>query len=154
MYSQGFKINVNKLNADEALLSLVKIEHPFVSDPICLVNDSQDLEFLGDHYIAMPFEIKKHDDVQGELPRVSLNVSNIGKSLMKWIDASGGGRNAKITVYLTRRSNPIEEEKVVFGISTVSVTTKIISFNLVIQNNLIKRAVRWVYDMNHARGLF
>src|SRR5690606_15708294 len=107
-----------------------------------------------DHYIAMPFEIKKHDDVQGELPRVSLNVSNIGKSLMRWIDSSGGGKNAKITVYLTRRSNPIEEEKVVFGISTVNVSTKLISFNLVIQNNLIKRAVRWVYDMNHARGLF
>lgn len=154
MYSQSFKVNVNKLNADEALLSLVKIEHPFVSDPICLVNDNLEIDFLGERYIPMPFDIKKHDDVQGELPRVSLSVPNIGNSLMKWIDASGGGRNAKITVYLTRRTNPIAEEKLSFGISSVSVTTQIISFNLVIQNNLIKRATRWVYDIKHSRGLF
>ena len=153
-YSNGFKINVNKLNADENLIVAIKIEHPFVSDPICLINDSHDFEFLGNNYIPMPFEIKKHNDVQGELPRVSLRITNIGKSMVKWIDASSGGRDAKLTVYLTRRSNPIAEEQIVFGISSVSVTSEIISFNLIIQNNLVKRSVRWEYDIKHARGLF
>lgn len=153
-YSQGFKINVNKLNADENLLVCLKIEHPFISNPICIVNDSENIEFLGNLYIAMPFEIKKHDDTQNELPRVSIRVSNVGRSIVKWIDSSGGGRNATLTLYLTRRSNPIVEEKIVFGIGSVTVTSEDINFNLIIQNNLIKRAMRFEFDLKRSRGLF
>jgi hypothetical protein len=154
MYSERFKINVNKLNADEALLSLLEIEHPLVDDPIRLVNDSHDLVFQGNTYIAMPFNIQKHDDIQGELPRASLTISNIGRSMIKWIDASGGGKGAKIRVSLVRRTSTDAEESLVFDIGTVNVTTQNVTFNLIIQNNLAKRAVRWIYDMNHARGLF
>lgn len=154
MYSEGFKINVNKLSAEEALLVLVRIEHPFVSEPICLVNDSADFTLDGERFIAMPFRVRRQDDIEGELPRASLVFPNAGRSLVKWIDMSGGGRGASLEVMLARRSNPLPEEKLFFEIGSVSVTTETISFNLIVQNNLTKRAIRWVYDMTHSRGLF
>lgn len=153
-YSQGFKINVNKLNADDALLCLLEITHPFLAEPIRLVNDSDDLYTEYHKYVKMPFTLKRQDDVQGELPKVTLTITNVGRSLVKWIDSSGGGNKATIKVILTRRASLIFEEEIEFGIATVSVTGSSIGFSLIIQNNLVKRGIRFVYDQNHAPGLF
>ena len=78
-YSQGFKINVNKLNADENVLALVIINHPFIPEPIRLVNDSRNFVLDGNSYLAMPFTLSRQSDVQGELPRVNLTIANIGR---------------------------------------------------------------------------
>lgn len=153
-YSDGFKVNVNKLNADESLLILLSISHPFIAEPIRLVNDSKDFVFQGNSYIQMPLSFKRQNDIQGELPRVSIEIPNVGRSLVKWVDSSGGGKNAIVSVILARRSADVIEEKIDFSVSSVSVKTETISFMLDIQNNLIKRAIRWVYDRDHARGLF
>lgn len=153
-YSQGFKINVNKLNSDENLLVLVSIMHPYISDDIRLVNDNKDFILDGNLYLAMPFSLERQSDVQGELPRVRFSIPNVGKALVKWIDSSGGGRDAKITVILSRRSSGVIEEQIEFGISAVSITSELVTFTLEIQNNLIKRSIRWIYDTVHAPGLF
>lgn len=154
-FSNEFKINVNKLNADEQVLILMIIEHPFLSDPVRLVNDNRNFIFDGEDYIAMPFSVKRQDDVQNELPRVTLTVPNVGRSLVRWVDSSGGGKGSKISIMLARRSAPsVVEEKIDLGIESVSITTETVSFNLVVQNNLIKRAMKYVYDLKRAPGLF
>lgn len=153
-YSPDFKINVNKLNAEEALLPLLTISHPFLSEPVRLVNDTKDFVLNGETYLAMPYTISRQSDVQGELPKVSLRISNVGKAIMKWIDSSGGGRDAEIKISLARRSSQLVEEEISFGIQSVNVTTEVVSFNLIIQDNLSKRAVRWDYNKKWARGLF
>lgn len=153
-YSQGFKVNVNKLNAEEGIYACLIIDHPFISEPVRLINDSKDLVISGDTYLAMPFQVKRQSDIQNELPKVQLSISNVGRSLVKWIDSSGGGRNASIKILLVRRSSSVIEEEIELGISSVSVTMEVVTFNLVIQNNLIKRGIRWLYDQNHSPGLF
>jgi len=153
-FSPGFKINVNKLNADEALLVLLRIDHPMFSEPVRLVLDSIDFMFNGFNYIHMPFKITRQNDVQGELPKVRLEITNVGRSLVKWVDSSGGGRDAELTVVLARRSSNIVEESIKFRIGTVNVNSDTIIFNLLIQNNLTKRAIKWIYDQNHSPGLF
>lgn len=154
MHSRGFKINVNKNSSDEGIYSLIKITHPFLNKPICIINDSKNFDFQDETYVAMPFQIKRQDDIQGELPKVVLTVSNVGRSMIKWIDASNGGMNGIVTVFLVRRSSQFEEEKIVLGINSIIVTTETLSFNLVIQNNLIKRSMRYLYDLKKSRGLF
>ena len=154
-FSAGFKINVNKLNADEVLLILLEIQHPFLTDPVRLVNDNRDFVFNGNNYMGTSFNIKRQNDVQGELPMVTLTVPNVGRSLVKWIDESGGGKDAILTIILSRRSTPtVEEERLSFQIQTVNITTDSVVFNMVVENNLIKRAMRWVYDQYRAPGLF
>lgn len=154
-YSNEFKINVNRLNADEALLVLMEIEHPMITDVLRLVADNQDLISLTENYLAMPFKMERQSDIQGELPKIKLVIPNVGRTLTKWIDSSGGGRDAKITTKLVRRSSPdVIEETIVFGIQSININTENVTINLVIQNNLIKRSMRWIYDTVHAPGLF
>lgn len=154
-FSNQAKINFNKLNMDEALLVCLEISHSFLADPIYLVNDSRNLVSDGKDHIAMPFSVKRQNDVQGELPRAALIIPNIGRELVKWIDSSGGGKGASIIVKLIRRSAPdVVEESLSFGISTVTVTTQNVTINLIVQNNLVKRACRLVYDKIKAAGLF
>lgn len=154
-FSDELKINVNKLNADEALLPLLEITHPFIANPIRLVNDNKDLLSNGNNFTAMPFMIKRQDDIQGELPKCILTIPNIGRSLIRWIDSSNGGSDALIRVMIARRSSPdVIEETLDLGIDSVSVTTETINFTLVVQNNLIKRAVKLIYDPQRNPGLF
>lgn len=154
-FSNEFKINVNKLAADEMLLACLIITHPFLDDPVRLVNDNRDFVLNGHNHLAMPFQIKRQDDVQGELPKAVLTVSNVGRGLVRWIDSSGGGTDAKISVLISRRSTPNTiEDKIDFGIENVVINTETVTFSLVIQNNLIKRAMRYTYDKWRAPGLF
>lgn len=154
-FSNAFKINVNKLNATEALLVLLEIRHPFLSQPIYLVNDNINILSNGHAYISMGFKIKRQSDVQGELPKVSLTIPNVGRSLVKWIDSSGGATNAEMTVILVRRSDPnIIEESLDLGIESVSVTTENVVFSLIVQNNLTKKSMNFTYDQKHSQGLF
>lgn len=154
-YSSDFKINVNKLNSDEILLALIEITHPFLSETLRLVNDNKDFEFNGENYLAMPFNVTRQSDIQGELPKVSLVFSNVGRTMVRWIDSSGGGKGANISVLLARRSAPlVQEEKIIFDIENVSITTQTVTFSLIVQNNFTKRAIKYVYDIKRCPGLF
>lgn len=155
MYSNDLKINVNKLNADEMLLVLLEITHPYLSIPLRVVNDNQDIVSNGNNFLAMPFGLKRQDDIQGELPKVDLSISNVGRTITKWIDSSGGGRDAQISIILVRRSSPdLIEERLTLGIEKVSITTEVINFTLIVQNNLVKRAMKYTYDTKRTPGLF
>lgn len=154
-FSDGAKINFNKLNADEAILVCLEISHPFISQTVRLVRDNKNLISNGDEYIAMPFDVQRQSDVRGELPKITLTIANVGRELVKWVDSSGGGIGALIKVKLIRRSSPnLVEESINLGINSVSITTEFVTFNLIVQNNLVKRACRLVYDIRKAPGLF
>src|SRR5690554_3817517 len=122
-FSDRFKENVNALTQLEKVLVLLEIQHAYLSSPIRVVNDNKDFIFQNELYLALPFQLERHDDVRGELPKVSITLPNAGRSLVKWIDASGGGRDAKITIMLARRSDDQTiEEAISLGIETVSIT--------------------------------
>lgn len=154
-FSQGFKINVNRLNAEESALVLLEIDHPLISDTIRLVRDNKDLISNGENYHAMSFDFKRQDDVQGEVPKVTLQIQNVGRSLVKWIDQSGGGKDAEISALLVRRSTPnLVEERIKLQIERITVSSLTISLNLVVQNNLIRRGIKYLYNIQRAPGLF
>ena len=58
-FSDDFKINVNKLNANESLLVCLEIDHPFISETIRLVGDVKNIVSNGNDYVAMPFQIQR-----------------------------------------------------------------------------------------------
>lgn len=154
-YTADFVVNANKLNTDDPVLVLMDIEHPFIDDTIRLINDNMDIVSLSNRYLSMPFDIKRQSDVQNELPRITVVIQNVGRSIVKWIDSSGGGRNAKIKIKLVRRSTPdIIEETLELAVATVTITTETILLNLIIQNNLNKRSCRLTFDVYRALGLF
>lgn len=154
-FSDNLKINVNKLSANETPIILLEINHPLISETIRLVHDNCDVVSNGETYVAMGFQIKRQSDIQGELPKVTLTVQNVGRSLVKWIDMSGGGKNAEIIAKIIRRSDPdVVEESIPMGVERVTVTTMLVVFNLVIYNNLIRRGIKRIYNKKTSPGLF
>lgn len=137
------------------LLVMLEITHPFLANPIRVVNDNKSLVSNTNTFLAMPFKIQRQSDIQGELPKVTLTVSNIGRTMVKWVDSSGGASGAGMALMLARRSTPdLIEETLNLGVESVTITTEAVTFNLVVQNNLVKRAMRFIYDINRAQGLF
>lgn len=154
-FSDDLKINVNKLNADETPIVLIEITHPLITDTIRLVQDRCDVVSNGETYMAMSFNLQRQADVQGELPKVTLTVQNVGRSLVKWIDVSGGGKDAVIVAKIIRRSNPdLIEESIPLGVERVTVTTMTVVFHLVVYNNLVRRGIKYIYNKNYFPGIF
>lgn len=154
-FSDEFKINVNKLNADEAVLVLLEIQHPFIAEPIRLVSDSVKIISNTNTFLPMGFDLKRQDDVQGELPKLTLKIPNVGRALVRWIDSSNGGMNATMNFMLARRTSPnVIEESLILGIEKVSINTDTVTFSLIVQNNLIKRSMKYIFDTKRTPGLF
>lgn len=154
-FTNDFKINVNRLNAKESVIVLLEITHPLIGQTIRLVRDNCDIVSNGETYLAMGFDFKRQDDVQGEVPKVTLTIQNVGRSLVKWVDLSGGGKDAEITALLIRRSTPdTVEERISLQIERITLTSQSVNFSLVVQNNIIRRGIKYIFDVDRAPGLF
>lgn len=154
MFSESFKINVNKNASEEMLLILIRVSHPTLTIPICLVKDTKKVIFEGDEYIPFPMKIKMDNQVQGELPKATIVIPNFAKQIVKWIDSTMGAKNGLIEVIITRRSSLEKEYAVLFEIMEVNISHSTVSFSVAVQNNLNKPSIRWVYSPKRARGLF
>lgn len=154
MASESLKINVNKFNSSEKLISLIRLKNTRLSYNINLVDDSDEIVFEGETFIPFPFRLKLEDQIEGQLPQASLIIPNMAPQIAKWLDSTLGGRDSQLEVIITRRTTLTRDHYVNFEIDRTSITNRVITFSLSIQNNLIKRAIRWTYDRTHAPGLF
>lgn len=63
---------------DEAWLLLLTIDHASLAEPIRVVGNHVNIDSRGDTYVAYPFSIDLPDDAPNEMPRVRLEVDNVG----------------------------------------------------------------------------
>lgn len=57
-------------------------------------------------YKAVGFEVTPPNDRKEGLPQAKLSVDNIGRELTEWIEASAGGKGAKVLLMQALRSEP------------------------------------------------
>lgn len=151
---EGFKININKFNSSEKLIALIRMTHPDLDIPITIVDDKKEIVFEGETYLPFPFRLKLNDQVEGQLPRASLIIPNMSSQIAKWVDMTLGARDAVVEVIVTRRSSLKRDHFAQFEVDKATINPQIITFSLSVQNNLVKRAIRWTYDRTHAPSLF
>src|SRR5690554_381295 len=154
MFSDSFKINVNKNASEERLISLVRVAHPTLEESVRLVQDTLPIIFGNEEYIPFPMVIKMDNQSERELPVAQISIPNAARQITKWVDESMGARGGTIEIIITRRSTLEREYGVVFNIDSVSITSDDIIFKVSVQDNLTRPAIRWVYDTTHAIGLF
>lgn len=98
--------NLHRTDDNGGILALLKIDHPDLSGPVRIVNDTRDLVTLGDTYIALPFEVKLPNDVSKEIPRAQLRVDNVGRELTAELERLSPGAALQATLMLVHRSTP------------------------------------------------
>ena len=96
-YSDTFKSTLASVNATEAPVILLTLSHPELKQdnvvtPIYVVNDNSDVVSNGHTFVAMPFRVSLPSDLENTVPRATLAIDNIGRTLMYWIEIQRRGR--------------------------------------------------------------
>lgn len=154
-YSAAYKSTLAKTSAEEAPCILLVINHPALASPVRVINDSDNLTSNGDLYVAIPFNCELPDDFEGQLPRASLSVDNVGRELMYWIETSAGGEGSTATFRQVMRSRPdVIEWEITMYLYNVSADVQHVSAELGFANFFGRPAVQMSFRPELAPGVF
>jgi hypothetical protein len=154
-YSAQYKSTLAKVSGEETPLILLEINHPELTTPIRVVNDTQNIISNGEEYIAFPFNCILPDDHENRLPRARLSISNVGRDLMFWLETTDGGQGSTATFRQVMRSRPNQIEwEITMALFNVSATNLEVSAELGFENLFAKPAVSINYRPENSAGIF
>src|SRR4051812_29570696 len=104
-YSAHYKEKTGATSGEDPV-TLLEITHAQLLAPVRVINDTDDLVSNGNNFVACGFDVALPDDQAGQMPRASIAIDNVGKELTTWIDASMGGRGAKVRLMQVMRDTP------------------------------------------------
>lgn len=174
-YSASARRSVFATSADADLLVALEITHPDLAAPVRVVNDSQSLLVTINvggvatqvEFVACPFDITFPDDVDQQIPKATLSVSNIGRELTQWLEVSRGGRGAQVRILQCLRSyaesytptidintwNPWEMD-IKLDMSGITIDNQVVSAELGYKRTAGIPAVAVRYDPASSPGMF
>jgi hypothetical protein len=144
-YSTAYHEVITALSPPEHPFILLKIEHS-LADPLRLINDTQDLVFQGERYIAVGFRCVWVDDVEGQLPKATLQIDNTTNLFSRLFEQTAGMRGMKVRMIEALRSNPsVIERQIQLDVDTVSMNTEVVQLGLGFEDTLNKSAINLTY---------
>ena len=154
-YSAEYKSTLAATSAPEAPIILLEITHSGLTEPVRVVNDTQNITSNGHEYIACAFRCTLPDDLENQLPKATLSVDNVGKELMYWVETSAGGYGAQAHFMQVMRSRPdLVEWEITLALSNVKATVQEVSADLGYDNIFSRPAITMRYDPFSAPGIF
>lgn len=152
--SQTFHKTINPHNA-RAPLVFVQIDHAQLPAPVRVVNDNQDWTVSGILWRGFPFRFKPPEQADGQLPRITLEIDNVGKELMTWLEVSRGGSGATVTLYQATTLTPaIREIEFILNVVNITANNNTVSIALGYEDIFEMPLSRLRYDPATAPGLF
>lgn len=154
-YSAQYKSTLAQVSMEEAPLILLQIDHPELTTPVRVVNDTQDITSNGNLFIAFPFACTLPDDFENQLPRARIIIGNAGRDLMGFIESTDGaiGSTAKFQQVMRSRPNQVEFE-ITMSLFNVVATNLEVTAELGFDNLFAKPAVSVSYRPENSIGLF
>lgn len=154
-YTPAGRRNLLATSADEPVLVLCEITHPDLSEPIRVVNDTQNVTIQDAEYVACPFQLTWPDDVDQQQPKGQLQVDNIGRELTQWLEYSNGGKGAKCRLMQALRSDPsVLEYDITLDLTDISIDNQAVTGTLGYLNTMSIPAVALRFDPATSPGLF
>lgn len=151
----AIRANVNSLSAKEDLAVILEIKSHDGSSVFRITDFAKGLVSNSETYSFMNFSFTKQMASRDEVPHGSLIIENSGGELIREIEKTGGGRGVELRAALLRPSDPdVTIDDVYFEIVSINVTLETVTFNLVVNNNFERPAVRWKFDKKRYGGLF
>ena len=140
---------------ERRLLTALEIRHAAVAAPVRVVNDTVERTIEGNRYIALRFDARLADDVEGQAPQAELATDNVGRDLTQWLEAAQGGTGATVRVLqvLDIPDPPIEWE-LTMDVAGVQVDAERVTARLGFDPLLGRAAVTLRHDPQTSPGLF
>ena len=107
----------NKLSSGSAELILMEIELPQLPDSLKIVLNTDPIEWSGQLWTPFPFELDDiTEDSKGEVPNLSLKISNIDRTMQGYMDEGKGGVGGTVTIRVVNSAHldivdPLFEEE-------------------------------------------
>lgn len=154
-YSAEYKSTLAKVSGEEAPLILLQIDHPELSAPVRVVNDTENITSNGNLFIAFPFSCTLPDDFENQLPRARISISNVGRDLMFWLETTDGGIGSTATFQQVMRSRPDQVEwEITMSLFNIVANNQEVSAELGFENLFGKPAIAINYRPENSAGLF
>lgn len=98
---------VNAPQTDEVFLVLLMIDHPQLTVPIRLANNTEDVVSNGETYIGFPFEIRLFNE-DDQTPRAQIRVQNVDRRIGEVIRSLRTSPSVAVSVVLASDPDTIE----------------------------------------------
>ena len=140
---------------EHRLLTALEIRHPAVAAPVRVINDSEERRIEGSRYIALRFDARLADDVEGQAPQAELGIDNVGRELTQWIEAAGGGTGATVRVMqVLDIPDPEVEWELTMDVAGMQLDAERVTARLGFDPLLGRAAVTLRHDPQTSPGLF
>ena len=140
---------------ERRLLTALEIRHPAVAQPVRVVNDTEDRTIEGNRYVALRFDARLADDVEGQAPQAELAIDNVGRDLTQWVEAAQGGTGATVRVLqVLDIDDPPVEWELTMDLAGVQVDAERVTARLGFDPLLGRAAVTLRHDPQTSPGLF
>lgn len=96
--STASMIEKNQISATGVWLMLLDITHN--NETVRLVNNTENIQFKGNTYIAFPFHLADVNKNQTDLPNVKLSVSNVTRTIQRMAEINKGFTGADVIIQI------------------------------------------------------
>ena len=153
--SEHFARTIRESAPERRLLTALEIRHPAVAVPVRVINDSEERTIEGSRYIALRFDARLADDVEGQAPQAELAIDNVGRDLTQWVEAAGGGAGATVRVMqVLDIADPEVEWELTMDVAGVQLDAERVTARLGFDPLLGRAAVALRHDPQTSPGLF
>jgi len=139
---------------DEVFLILLKIDHEDLASPIYIVNNTQNITSNAIEHIAFPFQLTMPDDVEDQLPAVSLTIDNVSRDVIQAVRELDSPPTVRIQVVLASSPDTIERGPYTLTLREVEYDQIAISGSLQPEDLLTEPAPVGVFSPGDYPGLF
>lgn len=99
-------IEKNKIAADGAFLVLLEIVLTTPAITLRLVRNTDEITWRGQTWTPFPFDLDDvTEDSKGELPSITIRVSNVTRIIQYYLEQGNGGVGATVTLFVVHSKN-------------------------------------------------
>lgn len=128
--SYNARQQVQASEIQEAILVVLDIEHPSLDSTIRVVNNTQDVEWDGNTYLASSFKFTPPSQEDSEVSNAKLTISNIDRKLVELIRSISSMPTITVNIVFAGSSVEREAGPWIFDLIDVSYTAQTITGSL------------------------
>ena len=135
----------------------LEIHHPAIANNVRGVGDTQGVTLEGQAYPRLGFRTRLPQDKEGEIRQAGLEIDNVGRRLVEWVEASEGGRGATIRVMeivIDSARNAQIVWEMTLDVGTTRLVNEKLSVVLVDEGSSVAPAIKLRHDPVESPGLF
>lgn len=153
--TQNTAAALQRVDDNAGVLLLLSIEHPALSGPVHIVNDTRAVISNGVTYVALPFSVTLPNDKSKEAPRARLQMDNVGREITSELERLPPGAALQATLRIVYRATPdIVDYEFVSPLSGVHVDLLSVSSAMGPDDIMRRPATLLRFDPVTAPGLF